>query len=148
MLGCVQWSCATCPGAHQLLLESLDQHSKHQNVSEFQQDTSECSSVLQDTWECCCVDQDIVPGFIKHECMMCSLVHHMRVRWIYGLFPRVMFFAHTSKCCWTMPFSDLSWNLCMREESGSASSCPCFKGFLWSMYSTKSHTCPILIEWD
>jgi len=42
----------------------------------------------------------------------------------------------------------LSWNACTRDKSESASSCPCFGGFLWSMYYTRSHMCPILIEWD
>jgi len=40
-----------------------------------------------------------------------------------------MFFVHTSKCCWTKTFSNLSWNLYRREKSGVVTSCPCFRGF-------------------
>ena len=42
--------------------------------------------------------------FIIHECMMSFWVHHMHVRWIYGLCPSVVSFTRTSECCWTMPF--------------------------------------------
>jgi hypothetical protein len=57
-----------------------------------------------------------------------------------------MLFVHTSECCWTMPFQIFHGMHARERKVDMHLHAHDSGGFLWSMYYTKSHTCPILIE--